>query len=174
MEGFLRELVGEGPFANYLRERFLFKVMPMINVDGVARGNFRFAAPGVDLNRRWKQPTEAHHPEVYYLKKMITSEAEGRSVRMFVDMHGHSRRKNIFFYGCCRDDVPLEDNFPPKAFPFLMSKLHPPYSYTDCNFSIQEAKAGTARVALWKELQINEIYTLEASFCSSSKGPNYM
>jgi murein tripeptide amidase MpaA len=43
----------------------------MINVDGVARGNYRFSAAGVDLNRKWKQPNEHHHPEVYQLKEMI-------------------------------------------------------------------------------------------------------
>jgi murein tripeptide amidase MpaA len=34
----------------------------MINVDGVRHGNFRFSSSGVDLNRRWKNPTEEHHP----------------------------------------------------------------------------------------------------------------
>jgi len=48
--------------SNYLKERFLFKVMPMINIDGVAHGNFRFSASGFDLNRRWKNPREDHHP----------------------------------------------------------------------------------------------------------------
>ena len=34
----------------------------MINVDGVARGNYRFSATGADLNRKWKQPHEQFHP----------------------------------------------------------------------------------------------------------------
>jgi len=41
-------------YARYLKEKFLFKIMPIINVDGVRHGNFRFSASGVDLNRRWK------------------------------------------------------------------------------------------------------------------------
>lgn len=93
---------------------------------------------------------------------------------MYIDLHGHSRKKNIFFYGCCKDNSNIEDSFGPKAFPFLMSKLHSPFSYQDCSFIIQEGKEGTARVSLWKALQINEIYTLEASFCSSNKGLNYL
>lgn len=43
----------------------------MINIDGVAKGNYRFSAAGVDLNRKWKQPTEQQNPEIYYLKEMI-------------------------------------------------------------------------------------------------------
>jgi murein tripeptide amidase MpaA len=34
----------------------------MINMDGVSRGNYRFSASGVDLNRKWKQPLEQFHP----------------------------------------------------------------------------------------------------------------
>jgi murein tripeptide amidase MpaA len=34
----------------------------MINVDGVAQGNYRFSASGADLNRKWKHPSEIYHP----------------------------------------------------------------------------------------------------------------
>jgi murein tripeptide amidase MpaA len=34
----------------------------MINIDGVSRGNYRFSAAGVDLNRKWKQPSEQYQP----------------------------------------------------------------------------------------------------------------
>jgi hypothetical protein len=41
-----------------------------------------------------------------------------------------------------------------------MSKLHPAYNYFDCSFAVQKEKEGTARVTLWKELKISEIFTL--------------
>jgi len=47
-------LIGDTEYASYLKEHFLIKVIPMINVDGVARGNYRFSATGADLNRKWK------------------------------------------------------------------------------------------------------------------------
>ena len=62
VEGFLKEIVADLPHAQYLRDKYLFKVVPMINVDGVYKGNFRFSAVGVDLNRKWKAPTQQHHP----------------------------------------------------------------------------------------------------------------
>jgi cytosolic carboxypeptidase protein 2/3 len=80
---------------------------------------------------------------------MILKENKQKRVRMFIDMHGHSRKKNVFFYGCCQENQNLQDNFFPKAFPFLMSKIHEPYNYHDCSFTIQPDKEGTARVALW-------------------------
>lgn len=149
MEGFLKEIVSDTEYARYLRERFLFKIMPMINVDGVRHGNFRFSASGVDLNRRWDSPSEEHYPEIYYLKQMVIREHKLKRVRMYIDMHGHSRKKNVFFYGCCQDSEDIMDSFKPKAFPFLMSKVHEAYNYEDCSFVMQEDKEGTARIALW-------------------------
>ena len=34
----------------------MIKIVPMINVDGVQRANYRFSGYGVDLNRKWKKP----------------------------------------------------------------------------------------------------------------------
>ena len=43
----------------------------MINVDGVIYGNFRCDITGVDLNRRWKDPSRIFHPQIYQIKKKI-------------------------------------------------------------------------------------------------------
>jgi murein tripeptide amidase MpaA len=42
--------------AKMLRERFVFKIIPMLNPDGVINGNYRCSLAGCDLNRRWKAP----------------------------------------------------------------------------------------------------------------------
>jgi murein tripeptide amidase MpaA len=39
------------PIAQYLRENFVFKMVPCLNPDGVIRGNYRSSFAGVDLNR---------------------------------------------------------------------------------------------------------------------------
>jgi hypothetical protein len=36
MEGFLRELVSDNEYGKQLRSNFLFKIIPMVNPDGVA------------------------------------------------------------------------------------------------------------------------------------------
>ena len=46
----------ENEEAKMLRERFVFKVIPMLNPDGVINGNYRCSLAGCDLNRRWKAP----------------------------------------------------------------------------------------------------------------------
>jgi murein tripeptide amidase MpaA len=51
-----------------MREQFIFKIIPMLNPDGVVRGNYRGDALGVDLNRRWNKPSKILHPTIYYSK----------------------------------------------------------------------------------------------------------
>lgn len=43
----------------------------MINPDGVIIGNSRCSLAGVDLNRRWGDPSATMHPEIYFLKKAM-------------------------------------------------------------------------------------------------------
>jgi hypothetical protein len=60
---------------------------------------------------------------------------------MFVDLHGHSRQKNVFFYGCCPKGQVDDDgslNTRPKQFPFLMSKLHSAFRFDYCCYSMQK------------------------------------
>lgn len=60
---------------------------------------------------------------------------------MYIDLHGHSRQKNTFFYGCCpRSKDDQENKKKAKAFPFLMSKLHSGISYNSCSYEVQKSK----------------------------------
>jgi len=80
------------PEAQLLRENFVFKVIPMLNPDGVINGNYRCSLAVCDLNRRWKAPSKQLHPTIYYTKKLIKQVHEERCVVMFCDLHGHSRK----------------------------------------------------------------------------------
>lgn len=57
--------------AKLLREKFVFKVIPMLNPDGVINGNYRCSLAGCDLNRRWKTPSKVIHPTIYHVKKLV-------------------------------------------------------------------------------------------------------
>lgn len=52
MEGIIKELLSETYIADKLRSQYIFKIVPMLNVDGVVCGNTRCSVMGVDLNRR--------------------------------------------------------------------------------------------------------------------------
>jgi murein tripeptide amidase MpaA len=46
MKGIVEFLVSNAPEARALRENFVFKLLPMINVDGVINGNYRCSLRG--------------------------------------------------------------------------------------------------------------------------------
>lgn len=59
--------------AKMLRNNFIFKIIPMLNPDGVINGNYRCSLAGCDLNRRWKNPSKVIHPTIYHTKKLVKS-----------------------------------------------------------------------------------------------------
>jgi cytosolic carboxypeptidase protein 2/3 len=135
--------------AQILRDNFIFKIIPMLNPDGVTNGNYRVSLAGCDLNRRWKFPSKTLHPTIYHTKKMIKQLHQERGIVLFCDMHGHSRKQNIFTYGCDTKTEP--ENC--RILPFILGKLSPLFDYNSCNFGVQPSKENTARVALFKELR---------------------
>lgn len=54
-----------------LRDQFVFKLIPMLNVDGVVNGSHRCSLAGVDLNRTWDQPSLVLHPVIYHSKAIV-------------------------------------------------------------------------------------------------------
>jgi hypothetical protein len=164
MKGVIDFLISDSPQAIELRNKFIFKVVPMLNPDGVINGNYRCSLAGCDLNRRWKYPSEVLHPTIYHTKKLIARLAKDRTLALYCDLHGHSRRKNVFFYG----NSLIENPEATRVFPFLMSKLaQPNFSYDYSKFAVCRTKEHTARIAMWRDLggKTPNIFTLEASFC---------
>lgn len=51
MAGILEYLVSEEDGAKFLRNNYVFKIVPMLNPDGVIIGNYRCSLSGLDLNR---------------------------------------------------------------------------------------------------------------------------
>lgn len=100
MQGILDFLVSDDEGAKYLRNNFVFKIVPMLNPDGVIMGNYRCNLAGFDLNRQWMTPNSKQQPEIYAVKSMIKKTLESRDIILYCDIHGHSRQKNIFMYGC--------------------------------------------------------------------------
>jgi hypothetical protein len=54
----------------------------------------------------------------------------------------------------------------------MFSRKCEEFSFEGSAFNIHKAKESTARVVLWKEYLLVNSFTLETSFCGSTKGPN--
>ncbi|KAH9527468.1 Cytosolic carboxypeptidase 1 [Dermatophagoides farinae] len=86
-----------------LLDKYIFKIIPMLNPDGVINGCTRTDLQTEDLNRHWGDPSPILHPTIYHSKMLLQclhTYSGGRNPVAFLDMHGHSRRNNIFSYSC--------------------------------------------------------------------------
>jgi cytosolic carboxypeptidase protein 2/3 len=76
---------------------YTFKVVPMVNPDGVIHGNSRALITGVDPNRVWKKPSKTVTPAVYHIKRQILETRNNNA--LILDLHSHSKKLGCFFYG---------------------------------------------------------------------------
>uniref|UniRef100_A0A8P0P371 AGBL carboxypeptidase 3 n=1 Tax=Canis lupus familiaris TaxID=9615 RepID=A0A8P0P371_CANLF len=170
MKGFLDYILGDSSDAQLLRDTFIFKVVPMLNPDGVIVGNYRCSLAGRDLNRNYTSLLKESFPSVWYTRNMIRRLMEKREVILYCDLHGHSRKKNIFMYGCEGSDRCKALYLQQQIFPLMLSKNCPDkFSFSACKFNVQKRKEGTGRVVMWK-MGIKNSFTMEATFCGSTLG----
>ncbi|KAM8886501.1 cytosolic carboxypeptidase 1 isoform 3-T5 [Spinachia spinachia] len=182
MKGTLEFLMGTSPLAASLRDAYIFKIVPMLNPDGVVNGNHRCSLSGEDLNRQWQNPNPELHPTIYHTKSLLQYLAHiQRAPLVFCDYHGHSRKKNVFMYGCSVKETVWQSNISAtssdlhedlgyRALPKILSQIAPAFSMTSCSFVVERSKESTARVVVWREIGVQRSYTMESTLCGCDQG----
>ncbi|CDW74793.1 zinc carboxypeptidase family protein [Stylonychia lemnae] len=165
--GLYQFLTSNSSEAKYLRKFYTFVLVPTLNPDGIVCGNYRSSVAGVDLNRQWIMPDHEFQPEIFAIKNCMKNmyEIEKRKLWIYCDLHGHSKKKNSFFYGC---NTAANGGFLSwtivRLLPRIFAKKTHFFSLKDCRFKVEPYKLGTARVVAWKQFQITHSFTLETSF----------
>ncbi|XP_076323653.1 cytosolic carboxypeptidase 2-like [Tachypleus tridentatus] len=72
MKGLLDFILADSTKAELLRKQLIFKIVPMLNPDGVIVGNYRCSLTGRDLNRQYQSSIKEAFPTAWYLKNLIT------------------------------------------------------------------------------------------------------
>ncbi|KAJ8285431.1 hypothetical protein GJAV_G00026720 [Gymnothorax javanicus] len=182
MKGTLEFLMSGSAIAQSLREAFIFKIVPMLNPDGVINGNHRSSLSGEDLNRQWLNPSAELHPTIYHTKGLLQYlSAIQRAPMVFCDYHGHSRKKNVFMYGCslketiwhtsgCTSACDLQEDLGYRTLPKILSQVAPAFSMSSCSFVVEKSKESTARVVVWREIGVQKSYTMESTVCGCDQG----
>ena len=68
-------------YSQQLRSQLVFKIVPMLNPDGVIIGNYRCSLTGKDMNRNFRHPRKQSFPTIYHIKQLMqTLQKENREV----------------------------------------------------------------------------------------------
>ncbi|XP_015704707.1 cytosolic carboxypeptidase 1 isoform X1 [Coturnix japonica] len=182
MKGTLEYLMSNNPSAQSLRESYIFKIIPMLNPDGVINGNHRCSLSGEDLNRQWQNPNPDLHPTVYHGKGLLQYLAAIKRLPLvYCDYHGHSRKKNVFMYGCSIKETMWHTNVNTascdimedpgyRVLPKILSQTAPAFCMGSCSFVVEKSKESTARVVVWREIGVQRSYTMESTLCGCDQG----
>lgn len=151
----------KNPISCFLLSRFIFKIVPMINIDGVIEGYYRVGLEGDDQNRVWSQPDFFKHPVVYHTKQLMQNINNEEGIEMYIDFHGHSRLHGTFAYACPTFSFGSRSE---KLFPLILSNISNLFVWDNCVFSIPENRKDASRCVINRELGIVNSYTIETSF----------
>ncbi|KAI8119598.1 hypothetical protein FF38_00119 [Lucilia cuprina] len=163
-QGFLEFLLSNHNIAKVLRENFVFKIVPMVNPDGVFLGNNRCNLIGQDMNRVWHVATEFSHPEIYAIKNMLKEidNSDSYQIDFVIDLHAHTSLHGCFIYGNTYEDVYRYERH--LVFPRLFAANAPDYAANNMMFNTDEKKSGCARRFCCERLSDTvNAYTLEIS-----------
>lgn len=86
---------------------------------------------------------------------------------LYCDMHGHSRKQNVFFYGCSLKNYEYEGrvkNAQIRVLPLVCSHASDSFSFAGSSFKVERTKESTGRVVVFKDFNILNSFTLECSF----------
>lgn len=87
-----------------LLDNYVFKIIPMLNPDGVARGYWRFDTLGLNLNRYYSDPVPEIHPTIWAAKNAVLEENRQGNLKMYVDFHAHCTKRGCFIFGNTLND----------------------------------------------------------------------
>jgi hypothetical protein len=87
-EGAVRALLAAGENAQKLRREVAWKILPLCDPDGVARGGVRFNGRGFDLNRNWDVEDSRSMPEIAAERSAIAQWLKsGHRIDLFLTLH---------------------------------------------------------------------------------------
>lgn len=169
LDGVLKLILGNDPRGQALRSAFVFKIIPVLNPDGVYNGSFRVDQNGVNLNRCYSDPNESLHPTIFAAKAYF--QYHSQNIKYYFDFHAHASKRSCFLFG---NALELEKQIDNQLLAKLIEINTSYFEYSECDFSEKSmsskdpkdhnTKEGSGRVALYKLSNIVHCYTIECAY----------
>ncbi|XP_046745556.1 cytosolic carboxypeptidase 6 [Diprion similis] len=163
-QGLMDFLVSNHPIAKVLRDYVVFKIIPMLNPDGVFLGNYRSSVMGMDLNRSWNRISDWTHPSLAATRGVLESLDKNPTapLDLVLDLHAHTNATGVFVYGNTYDDVYRYERH--TVLPKLLAQHAEDYEASNTMYNQDPSKSGTARRYLCSILsdRVN-CYTIQVS-----------
>lgn len=162
LKGFMKFLTDKSEKSIHLLNTHVFKIIPMLNIDGVIEGFYRVCLSSEDLNRKWSQPDRTIHPDIFYTKNMFNELRKEKPVSIYIDFHGHSRLHGTFAYGCPNEGTYFEHI--EKIYPRILTQLNDAFSWSHCIFSYPKDRTSAGRIVVRLEMDVLHCFTIETTF----------
>ncbi len=173
MNGILKLLTDENNNkSELLRENFIFKIIPMINVDGVSVGNYRLDTNGYNLNRCYLNPEIKKDPEIFAIKKLFMLYNNIYKIRYYFDLHADMNVRGAYTYGNAIEKFESHVENVLYGFIFHLTSSH--INWNHCIYSESSmktkfkndnnSKEATSRVHFYQKTGLIHTYTLESSY----------
>ncbi|CAE7937695.1 Agbl5, partial [Symbiodinium sp. KB8] len=169
--GALRFLLSDDPRAAKLRDRFVFKLVPILNPDGVACGHYRTNSLGLNLNRHYDKPTPKEHEGIWATKRILSHWARQNRLLVYLDLHGHASKRGCFLLANRLVGPGQGWN---AGFARLCQINSPYFDLELCDFGEADdaekegkdgmSKEGSGRVAVYRDCKVCNAYTLECNY----------
>lgn len=168
-EGLINWLLSDDPQAAELLREAVFYIVPFMNPDGVALGNYRVNSVGKNLNREWTNRDYSTAPSVAAVADAIERYvASSRSFDFFVDFHAYSSlRKNFFFYSG-RNRAPEGQVQEMEALMDLFQSINGDFTRAGSSTSNDDTRL--ARGWVFESFGVHAV-TFEASYQDVTYGP---
>ncbi|XP_023345018.1 cytosolic carboxypeptidase 6 [Eurytemora carolleeae] len=173
VQGLIDFLLSKHNIAKELREKLIFKIIPMMNPDGVFLGNYRGSLIGTDLNRVWHESDEHVNPTVFAVDQLIQSLSKSKETPLdfVLDIHISNTMLGLFILGNAFDSVFRNERH--IVFPKMMAQNCKDFSHENTMYNKDPDKQGTARRHLAEtiESQDTNVYSVEVSMYGYKPDP---
>ena len=171
--GILKLLIdNNNPMSKILLDNFIFKLIPIINVDGVSNGYFRLNTEGYNLNRCYLGPSPRINPENYAITKLFYFYSSHYKVRYYFDLHADMNTRGIYTFGNALKI--FENHVENVLFSFLFKINSNHVDFSHCIFTQRSmgtkakndiaGKEATSRVQFYQKTGLIHTYTIESTY----------